>query len=310
MDKHRLCLRALHLLPLIVYFQVPSSSALPFGATYENTDEAPDPDCLPEATPQSISVNSIGHSDLEQSAPSTSIDWQPTAYEIADGQVQAPYTAITEEVVVTSSSTTITSSTTATSHHSYTPVPRQLTPSWSSTSTSTVYVFASATSTGATSGIPAISSSTTAVTTPANSAMLVSSTAESSQQSFTTTLPNSLLTSLTTSEVQTATAPVPTNTSGVSMIPSSSRCAIEYNSGDVSQVTTMACKGGTCDWWRRFGYTGSAVWTDCVSRRECLTSYHQVSARNITDHNSPRRSYTPLLRPREPLPQIHSRPLP
>ena len=286
MDGHRVCLRALHLLSLIAYFQVPSSLARPLSVVYERTDEAPETDCPPEEQPPAptwTSVGGIDYTSPSSSIPPTSDDWQPTAYVIGDGQVQAAYTVSTEEIVVTSSGTTVVSSSTVTNYYSYTP--RQLTSDWSTTSTSTLYVVASPTLTSSsTTSVTSPSSSSTAVSTTTTTGTLTTTTPGITPQSLTTSLPNSLLTSLTTSEVQTVPAAPPTDTSGVSIPFSPSDRVFRYDRGGGGQIATMVHKRKTCDLCRRFDHLHSAVRPDRLSGHEYFTRSHQVSRKRHTNH--------------------------
>ena len=226
MDRYQICLQVVHLLLLIAVHQVPATLSYPSGATNQGTDETPDYECPQEPPPAVPFVSSS--SVYEYIAPEeyntyTGYNWQPTAYVVGNGQVQAAYTVSTEVVAVATSGSTILSSSVVTSY--YTPVPRQDTTDRTSTSTTTVFVLPSP------SPSPLVTSS---VTTSSHQAT------NTPQPTPTTNIPDNSLTSLTTSEVQTLTEAPVTNTSGVSrhlhqrVFLSGERC------GDAGQAATMA----------------------------------------------------------------------
>ena len=238
MDRHRNRLRALYLIPLIASLQVPNALAIPFAARQRSTIEVPDTDCSEQHRlhrPHSRSASTINYISRLHSSSYTSPDWAPTAYEISDGQVQAVYTIYTEAVAVTSSGTTFLSSSTVTSYYSYTQVPRQITSEWTSTSTTTVFVHPSP---------PSALLSTTTVAGPSSSATVPASAQTSTvgtafQQSITTSIPDSSLTSLTTSEVQSVTVPIETHTSGVSILPRTNYHLATLHRGGIGRMATM-----------------------------------------------------------------------
>ena len=279
MDRNQLRLRRLYLLPLIVSLQVSSSLAFPFAANKQRTNEVPDHDCPPEERPRPPHWRSVSGIDYETTLSSTSYksdSWNPTAYQISDGQVQAVYTVLTEEFPVTSSGTIVLSTSTVTSYHSYTPVPRQVTSVSTSTSTTTVYVSASPS--------PAPAETTSAGSPPSVATPATTSTGEGSpattanpQQSLTTSIPDSSLTSLTTSEVQTVTAPPVTNTSGVSISLPLSECSLPCCGSDSCQIASMAQTKGTRDCGRRFSRTALSVGPSGLSGHEYFACDHAVT---------------------------------
>ena len=159
MGRQRPRLRGVQALSLIFCLQVQQTIAVPLAGPYTSTDILMDADC--SQTGQMPPATSV------DPAPSPTTSWQPTAYEIGDGQVQAPdVIAIMESLELEA----------ATRSHEHKARPRKRT----------------------TSSAPAILSTSTSTTT------------------IFTTIPNASLASLTTSEVQTITAPLPSNTTGVS----------------------------------------------------------------------------------------------
>lgn len=198
MGRYQICLRVLHLLPLIAIFQIPTAFSFPFQAPSHGSHRPPK-DWHPEQPPV---VPYVSRSSVYEYIPSqhlaehTSHRCPPPAYVVGNGRVRA---GCTKSRPISSASTS--HGTSATSH--YTPVPRQDTTSWAGTSTTTVDVPPSPSPSGSTSGVPTLRT-------------LPGSASTTSQSEITTTLPDSALTSLTTSEVQTLTAAPFTNTSGVS----------------------------------------------------------------------------------------------
>ncbi|KAK4545831.1 hypothetical protein LTR36_002395 [Oleoguttula mirabilis] len=240
MEKHLLRFRASHLLPLIAVLQIPISSAHPFAPEY-----VPPPS---EHTLSDVEYTSWP----SKTYTSTSDAWQPTnlVWEIADGQIQAPYTTA---AIPTSGSDTFVSTSTVTNEPRWWPMAA---PPWDSafrshhlrstpvsTATSSTPALSSSSDTTADTAPTSLTSSATAPssatattsssagisaaeTTPLSSAasaqgavgVATSTTTEiiSSTNTFTTTtsIPDISLTSLTTSAVQTATAEVTHNTTG------------------------------------------------------------------------------------------------
>lgn len=87
------CLRALRFLSLIAWLQVSSTAALPFADTHQGTGETIERDHLPDPQPhlpQEGSINGIDYATTPTPSQLAS-EWQATAYQIGDGQVQAPY---------------------------------------------------------------------------------------------------------------------------------------------------------------------------------------------------------------------------
>ena len=207
---HRRLLQAFHVLVLIASSQISRTSALPRRLNAVVTVEAYDPDCDPEDRPPQPpiwpSVAGIEYTNLPAPTAVTEISWNPSAYQIPDGQVQVSMDVTVETVAVTSPSTTFLSSSEVTRYYTYTPLPRQFTWGWSSTSTSTIFVTAS----------PAPTAGSSAATSSNSAGTSNSAASPTPIQSFTTSVPEVALTSLTTSEVQTVTAPAPSNTTGVS----------------------------------------------------------------------------------------------
>jgi hypothetical protein len=218
-DQCRL-LRALHVLVLIASSQIPTTSALPYGQVPTSTVVVHDPDCNPEGRPpQPVwpSVHGIEYTVVPTFARPTQDAWNPTAYEIPDGQVQVSASISTEAVEVTELSTTFLSSCKVTRYYTYTPLPRQYTSATttstvSSTTTRTSYVTIFVTASPA----PAVSENPAAASTTAFAS--ASSLSSTPVQSFTTSIPEILLTSLTTSEVQTVTTSASINNTGVSTL--------------------------------------------------------------------------------------------
>jgi endo-1,3(4)-beta-glucanase len=207
MDRYQICLRVLHLLSLIAILQVSATWSYPFGASNQGTDEAPDPDCSPEPPPAVPYVSSSSVYEYiapEEYTTNIGYNWQPTAYVVGDGQVQAAYPVSTEVVAVAASGSTILSSSVVTSY--YTPLPRQDTTDRTSTSTTTVFVLPS----------PSPSPLVTSSVTTSSHQPTAAATSDTPKPNPTTNIPDNSLTSLTTSEVQTLTEAPITNTSGVS----------------------------------------------------------------------------------------------
>lgn len=201
MGRYQISLQVLHLLTLITLFQIQSVRSFPFRKQHHSTNEdlqdtRPD---LGLAIPYVSSSSVYEYIVNQQHSKHTSHDYHQPAYVIGNGQVAACRTS-TKVVSISTAGSTIVSSSIVTQY--YTPVPRQDTTSWSSTSTTTVFVLPT----------PATSESTSAGATltppPA-------STTPQSEQ--TATVPDGSLTSLTTSEVQTLTVAPITNTSGVGL---------------------------------------------------------------------------------------------
>jgi hypothetical protein len=198
MARYQSCLRALHLFPLIASLQVPTVLSHPFRAAYRETNEARDPDCdsEPPAIPYVSSSSVYEYLTARETPTHPSYGWQPAVNQIGDGQPQAPCTSISGILV---------SSSIATNY--YIPEPRQDTTSGTGTSTTTVFVTLSTSLSG---------SPQSSAITPTASQIEETGTLQSAVAN---TIPDSSLTSLTTSEVQTLTEAPATNTSGVSSHP-------------------------------------------------------------------------------------------
>lgn len=193
---------ALYTLLLFVILLVSRTVALPYVANEDDGKANMEPDC-PE----------IKRPELANEV-----------YQIADGQPQVSYTVIIEEILLTSESSSMVSSSTATSFYTYTPLARQFTSFTTSITTATAFVTTEVTGT-----VQGTSVSVEVDSTPSTRTGSATSTnnintdtvapVPSTPESFpavTTSIPDGALTSLTTSEVQTVTAPPPTHTSGVS----------------------------------------------------------------------------------------------
>ena len=321
MDRRRVGLRALHLLPLIVYSQVPIASASPFTALNPSTSEPPDPNCTPNERKPALEWRSVSGIDYttSPSIPSYSSEsWQPEVYQILDGQIQAPYPASVDGIPATGSGTTTTSKTGSTTSHPHTPVPRDWT-----TSTLPTISFPSTSLSGAYSsssgGSPtlatrqntplSISTSTTTVfvvpSPPSRSPVDVSttSTTQSVAESFSTTIPDSSLTFLTTSEVQTVTAPGPTNTTGVSI---SFPPLILLCGGFAVQKSKMARHGETWDHRSRVLNFRAIRWSADLSSEKYCARFERVSSKKYQTNNY---SYHRMSKPRlrrlaTPLPSL------
>ncbi|KAK5174070.1 endo-1,3-beta glucanase [Saxophila tyrrhenica] len=227
-DRRR-TLRALHALVLIALSQVPTTSARPHRVIQTTTIRVLDPNCSLEGRPPAPiwpSVPGIEYTFVPRPTSSELYLWNPEAYQIEDGQVQVSAAVSTEVTGVTSLSSTFLSSSEVTRFYTYTPVPRQDTSKPPmSTSTTTIFVTASPISTavpsststsasaGTTPNVPLPAPLPTS-TTSAGAGTSTSTAAPAPVQSYTTSVPEGLLTSLTTSEVQTVTAAPPENTTG------------------------------------------------------------------------------------------------
>lgn len=247
MQKHQSRLRALHLLPLISFLQVPWASAFPFSTSYQSSSTPPgagQPLKRLRPPPLFRSVNSIDYTTLPSPTTYTDNRWPSTipVYEIGDGQIQAPYVVSTKEETSSSSSSVATLAS------------RNEQPPPTSTSTTTVFVVASRSNIFFTSSEATTAPASPDTATPENSPGGVT-------QSFTTTIPHESLTSLTTSEVQTVAGPPPSDTSGVSIPPSSIICAVKTRARLRRAATAM--KRSMKQWYRSYGLLRRAL---CVGQ--------------------------------------------
>jgi hypothetical protein len=206
MGRYQCYAKGLHLISLITILQVPTARSFPFRASNHNANKAP-PDSPPDpglAIPYVSSSSVYEHIAIQKHAGNPKHGCQQPTYFAGNGQVVAACTTSTKVVSATTVSSTIVSSSIVTEY--YTPVPRQDTTSFTSTSTTTIDVAPTPARSGVTSG--------SATSTP-----LPPTASAPPQPRQTTTLADSSLTSLTTSEVQTLKQAPITNTSGVSQYP-------------------------------------------------------------------------------------------
>lgn len=202
MPKHQSYLQVLHLVLLITIFQILTVRSFPFKQPQHEPRDPADGYLGPGLAIPYVSSSSVYEYIVTQKhVKHTSRGCHQPVYVVGNGQVKAACTTSTKVISVTTAGSTIVSSSIITSW--YTPVPRQDTTLWSSTSTTTVFVVPTPAGPQSTVG-----SATSTPRLPPSSA--------SEQPAQTTTLPDSSLTSLTTSEVQTLTEEPITNTSGVS----------------------------------------------------------------------------------------------
>ena len=244
MEKHSPRLRTSMLLPLMVLLQIQSVAASPFPRRLHDRDVTiTSTDCPPNERhppPTAQRIDAIEYATVPPAETDSSDGGRPgLAWQIQDGQVQI------YSIATASAEDLLTSATTVTGYDTNTPVPRGWTPpggsewshwaahkptsrrhrpwNWHHTRTSveepspaltTTPVVTSQSPTSETSA-----SSSDALPTTSINTLSTTSAVGRSTPVFTTSVPDSSLTSLSTSEVQTVTGPPPTGTSGVSTIP-------------------------------------------------------------------------------------------
>lgn len=244
---------------LTTLLQTSSTSAQPYAATFQVTTTVSDPDCYPERLAQSptskhqkIAYHNKVSTDVEHHPH---LSWYPTAYEIADGQVQAPQTvpafaqATSDQVEPTRSIT------------SATLVTRGEAVRTTSTSLTTVYVYASP---WPYSG----SWQSHRWTRPFK---------HSRHQHHTKAVPDGSLTSLTTSEVQSVTVSPLTDTTGVSSIIITLLRYEPCKSGLVMQNSTRTEGSETSPKLYSTLRCGVSCCSSRVSSRERVTCFDSVS---------------------------------
>jgi hypothetical protein len=187
-------IRGAHIPLILLSVLVSPGQALPYG-TSPHLPTNIDPDCDPHVGAPSSSMPGVGAALDDPITPPWTDQWAPTAYQIGDGQVQVSFAVSTTSILLTTDGSTFLSASTLTSSYTYTPVPRQIT----SATVSTTEI-----------------SSVAATPTPSTSQWSETSTPQTSIPP-TTGIPDSLLTSLTTFEVQSVTAPPLVEMPGVSL---------------------------------------------------------------------------------------------
>ena len=238
MGRYQCYLKVLSLLSLITILQAPTARSFPFRAPDHNANEPPEdgPPGLGLAIPYVSSSSVYEYIVTHKYAGHTSHACQRPAYVVGKGQVKAACTTSARAISVITAGSAIVSSSTVMEY--YTPVPRQDTTSFTSTSTTTIFVVPTPTSSGTTSG-----SVTSTPLPPTDSAP--------PQPAQSTTLPDSSLTSLTTSEVQTLTQAQVTNTSGVSqsrnkhLFRSSGHCG-DFGVQEMANCEKLRDRNSTC----------------------------------------------------------------